>query len=45
MGLNRSLHSIKNFVEVLQFLENLWNEKKAYKDDLFVFCKYPERVH
>ena len=28
MGLNRSLHSIENFMEVLQFIENLWNEKK-----------------
>ena len=39
MGLNRPLHSIENFAEVLQFIENLWNEKKTKnkknKDDLF----------
>ena len=28
MGLNRQLHSIENFMEVLKFIENLWNEKK-----------------
>ena len=28
MGLNRPLHSMENFMEVLQFIENLWNEKK-----------------
>ena len=28
MGLNRPLYSIENFVEVLHFIENLWNEKK-----------------
>ena len=28
MGLNRPLHSIENLMEVLQFIENLWNEKK-----------------
>ena len=28
MGLNRPLHSIENFMEVLQFIENLRNEKK-----------------
>ena len=30
MGLNRPLHAIKNFMEVLQFIENLWNEKKKW---------------
>ena len=28
MGLNRPLHSIENFMEVLKFIENMWNEKK-----------------
>ena len=28
MGLNRPLHSMENFMGVLQFIENLWNEKK-----------------
>ena len=28
MGLNRLLHSMENFMGVLQFIENLWNEKK-----------------
>ena len=28
MGLNRPLHSMENFMGVLQFMENLWNEKK-----------------
>ena len=27
MGLNRLLHSIENFAEVLRLIENLWNEK------------------
>ena len=27
IGFNRPLHSIENFMEVLQ-IENLWNEKK-----------------
>ena len=44
MGLNRPLHAIKNFMEVLQFIENLWNEKKN-GDELFIFCRYPEIVH
>ena len=44
MGLNRPLHSIENFAEVLQFIENLWNEKKN-KDNLFIFYRYPEIVH
>ena len=44
MGFNRPLHSIENFVEVLDFIENLWNKKKN-KDDLFIFCRYPEIVH
>ena len=44
MGLNRPLHYIENFAEVLQFIENLWNEKKN-KDDLFIFCRYPEIMH
>ena len=44
MGLNRSLHSIKNFMEMLQFIENLWNEKNN-GDELFIFCRYPEIVH
>ena len=29
MGLNRPLHSIENFMEVLQLIEKLWNEKKG----------------
>ena len=45
MGLNRPLNSIENFVEVLQFIKNLWNEKRNNKDDLFIFCRYPEIVH
>ena len=28
MGLNRPLYSIENFMEVLKFIEKLWNEKK-----------------
>ena len=44
MGLNRPLHAIKNFMEVLQFIENLWNEKKN-GDELFIFCRYPEIMH
>ena len=28
MGLNIPLHSMENFMGVLQFIENLWNEKK-----------------
>ena len=44
MGLNRPLHSIESFMEVLQFIENLWKEKKN-PDDLFIFCKNPEIVH
>ena len=44
MGLNRPLHAIKNFMEVLQFIENLWNEKKN-GDELFIFCRSPEIVH
>ena len=35
MGLNRPLHSVENFVEVLQFIENLWNEKKTRTIFLF----------
>ena len=35
MGLNRPLHAIKNFMEVLQFIENLWNEKKMWTIFLF----------
>ena len=35
MGLNRPLHSIENFMEVLQFIENLWNEKKMVMNFLF----------
>ena len=35
MGLNRPLHSIENFMEVLQFTENLWNEKKMVTNFLF----------
>ena len=31
MGLNRPLHSIENFMEMLQFIENLWNEKKKWQ--------------
>ena len=31
-------------MEVLQFIENLWKEKKN-PDDLFIFCKNPEIVH
>ena len=30
MGLSRPLHSIENFMEVLQFIENLWNKKKKW---------------
>ena len=45
MGLNRPLHSIENFMEMLQFIENLWNEKKKNGDELFIFCRYPEIVH
>ena len=30
MGLNRPLHSIENFMEVLKFIENLWNKKKKW---------------
>ena len=44
MGLNRPLHSMENFMEVLQFIENLWNEKKN-RDNLFTFCRYPKIVH
>ena len=44
MGLNRPLHSIENFMEMLQFIENLWNEKKN-GDELFIFCRYPKIVH
>ena len=44
MGLNRPLHSIRNFMEVLQFIENLWNEKKN-QNDLFISCRYPEIAH
>ena len=28
MGLKRPLHSIENFMEMLEFIENFWNEKK-----------------
>ena len=35
MGLNRPLHSIENFMEVLQFIENLWNKKKMGTNFLF----------
>ena len=35
MGLNRPLHSIENFMEVLQFIKNLWNEKKMVTNFLF----------
>ena len=35
MGLNRPLHSFENFMEVLQFTENLWNEKKMVTNFLF----------
>ena len=35
MGLNRPLHSIENFMEALQFIENLWNEKKIRTVFLF----------
>ena len=35
MGLNRPLHSTENFMEVLQFTENLWNEKKMVTNFLF----------
>ena len=35
MGLNRPLHSIENFMEVLKFIENLWNEKKMVTNFLF----------
>ena len=35
MGLNRPLHSIENFAEVLRFIENLWNEKKTRTIFLF----------
>ena len=44
MGLNRPLHSIENFVEVLPFIENLWSEIKN-KDDFFICCRYLEIVH
>ena len=44
MGLNRPLHSIENFVEVLKLTENLWNEK-TNSDELFIFIKYPKIVH
>ena len=44
IGFNRPLHSIENFMEVLQ-IENLWNEKKRNGDKLFIFCRYPEIVH
>ena len=44
MGLNRPLHSVENFMEVLQFIENLWNEKKI-GDELFILYRYPEIVH
>ena len=44
MVLNTLLHSIENFMEVLQFIENLWNEKKN-GDEVFIFCRYPEIVH
>ena len=36
MGLNRPLHSVENFVEVLQFIENLWNEKKQGRSFYFL---------
>ena len=35
MGLNRPLHSIENFMEVLKFIETLWNEKKIVTNFLF----------
>ena len=35
MGLNRPLHSTENFMEVLKFIENLWNEKKIRAIFLF----------
>ena len=38
MGLNRPLHSLENLMEVLQFIENLWNEK----NDGDIFYRYPE---
>ena len=31
MGLNRLLDFIEKFMEVLQFIENLWNEKKKWR--------------
>ena len=37
MGLNRPLHSIENFMEVLKFIENLWNEKKKKNGDKLFF--------
>ena len=43
MGLNRLLHSIENFMEVLKFIETLWNEKKMVTN--FIFCRYPEIAH
>ena len=38
MGLNRPLHSIEKFMEVLQFIENLWNEKKK-SEGIFHFLQ------
>ena len=35
MGLNRPLHFIENFMEVLKFIENLWHEKKMVMNFLF----------
>ena len=43
MGLNRPLHSMENFMGVLQFIENLWNEKKIgtiflFSADILKYC-------
>ena len=35
MGFNRPLYSIKSFMEVLQFTENLWNEKKKLERSFY----------
>ena len=35
MGLKRPLHSIENFMEMLEFIGNFWNEKKMGTNFLF----------
>ena len=37
MCFNRPFYSIENFMEVLQFMENLWNEKKKQMATNFSF--------